>query len=156
MDDPQSGDRYTVLQNGDDPYQSYFDTDLHIANVSWDITDGYTLDYVFGDFATDEEVYQDWDGTALTLYHTDRPATWNQQSHELRLTHTGDRLSYTVGAYLWESDYRIDLMSYIGFGDFLFGLPAGTVLAVPQTVVQNTDSQAVFFEGDYKFNDSGP
>ncbi len=45
-------------------------------------------------------------------------------------------------------------MSYIGFGDFLFGLPAGTVLEVPQTVVQNTDSQAVFFEGDYKFNDA--
>jgi iron complex outermembrane receptor protein len=151
---PQSGDRYTVLQNGDDPYQSFFDTDLHIANVTWDLNDNYSLAYVFGDFATDEKVYQDWDGTARTLYHTDRPATWNQQSHELRLTHTGDRLSYTVGAYLWESDYRIDLMSYIGFGDFLFGLPAGTVLSVPQTVVQNTDSQAVFFEGDYKFNDS--
>ena len=26
LDDPQSGDRYEVLQNGDDPYQSYFDT----------------------------------------------------------------------------------------------------------------------------------
>ncbi len=154
VQNPQSGDRYTVLQNGDDPYQSYFDSELHIANVSWDISDSYSLDYVFGDFSTDEEVYQDWDGTALTLYHTDRPATWNQQSHELRLTHTGDRLSYTVGAYLWKSDYRIDLLSYIGFGDFLFGLPAGTVLTVPQTVVQNTDSEAIFFEGDYKFGDA--
>ncbi|MFZ9968121.1 MAG: TonB-dependent receptor, partial [Steroidobacteraceae bacterium] len=151
---PQSGDRYKVLQNGDDPYQSYFDSELHLLNVSWQVSDTMSVDYVMGDFSTDEKVYQDWDGTALTLYHTDRPAVWNQTSHELRLTSTGDRLSYTVGAYLWESDYRIDLSSYIGFGDLLFGLPFGTVLNVLQTVAQTTESEAFFFEGDYKFNDS--
>ncbi|MFM7274165.1 MAG: TonB-dependent receptor, partial [Gammaproteobacteria bacterium] len=152
--DPQSGDRYDVLQNGDDPYQSYFDTELHIASLQWEINDAWTLNYVFGDFATDEEVYQDWDGTSLTLYHTDRPAEWNQTSHELRVNYSGDRLNVTAGIYLWESDYRIDLTSYIGFGDLLFGLPSGTVLTVEQTVVQNTDSQAVFFEGDYELTDS--
>jgi iron complex outermembrane receptor protein len=151
---PQSGDRYKVLQNGDDPYQSYFDSELHLLNVSWQVSDTMSVDYVMGDFSTDEKVYQDWDGTALTLYHTDRPAVWNQTSHELRLTSTGDRLSYTVGAYLWESDYRIDLSSYIGFGDLLFGLPFGTVLNVLQTVAQTTESEAFFFEGDYQFNDS--
>ncbi len=151
---PQSGDRYKVLQNGDDPYQSYFDSELHLLNISWQVSDTMSVDYVMGDFSTDEKVYQDWDGTALTLYHTDRPAVWNQTSHELRLTSTGDRLSYTVGAYLWESDYRIDLSSYIGFGDLLFGLPFGTVLNVLQTVAQTTESEAFFFEGDYKFNDS--
>jgi iron complex outermembrane receptor protein len=156
---PQSGDRYTVLQNGDGsddgvPYQSYFDTELHIAHVNWEVNDAYTVNYVFGDFSTDEKVYQDWDGTSRTLYHTDRPATWNQQSHELRLGFTGDKLSYTAGLYYWESDYRIDLMSYIGFGDVLFGLPPGTVLEIPQTVVQNTESTAFFIEGDYKFNDA--
>jgi iron complex outermembrane receptor protein len=109
---------------------------------------------VFGYFTTDEKVYQDWDGTALTLYHTDRPADWNQRSHELRWTHTGDRLSYTLGAYYWDSDYRIDLTSYIGFGDLLFGLPSGTVLTVLQTVAQTTESKARFFEGDYKFTDA--
>ncbi|MGA0028226.1 MAG: TonB-dependent receptor plug domain-containing protein, partial [Steroidobacteraceae bacterium] len=138
---PQSGDRYKVLQNGDDPYQSYFDSELHLLNVSWQVSDTMSVDYVMGDFSTDEKVYQDWDGTALTLYHTDRPAVWNQTSHELRLTSTGDRLSYTVGAYLWESDYRIDLSSYIGFGDLLFGLPFGTVLNVLQTVAQTTESE---------------
>ena len=151
---PQSGDRYVVLQDGDDPYQSYFDSELHLANIRWNINDNDTIEYVFGDFSTDEKVYQDWDGTALTLYHTDRPAVWDQQSHELRLTHTGERFTYTAGLYFWDSDYRIDLTSYIGFGDFLFGLPPGTVLTVPQTVIQNTDSQAVFFEGDYKINDA--
>jgi iron complex outermembrane receptor protein len=154
LDTPQSGDRYVVLQDGNDPYQSYFDTELHTVNASYSLSDTNEIEYVFGYFSTDEQVYQDWDGTALTLYHTDRPAVWNQRSHELRLTHTGDRLSYTLGAYYWDSDYRIDLTSYIGFGDFLFGLPAGTVLTVLQTVAQTTESKALFFEGDYKFNDS--
>jgi iron complex outermembrane receptor protein len=152
---PQSGDRYVVLQDGDDPYQSYFDTELHTLNATYALSDEYEVAYVFGDFSTDEKVYQDWDGTARTLYHTDRPGTWNQQSHELRLTHTGDRLSYTVGGYYWDSDYRMDLTSYIGFFD-LFDptLPPGTIVSFDQTVVQNTKSYAGFFEGDYAFNDS--
>jgi iron complex outermembrane receptor protein len=151
---PQSGDRYTVLQNGLGTYQTFFDSDLHIANIGWDVNDSNRIEYVFGRFSTEEEVFQDWDGTALTLYHTDRPATWDQTSHELRWVHSGDRLDYTVGIYAWESDYRIDLRSYIGFGDLLFGLPMGTVLTVDQTVVQNTESKAAFFEADYRLTDA--
>lgn len=151
---PQSGDRYTVLQNGVGDYQTFFDSELHIANVRWDINDSNALEYVFGKFSTEEEVFQDWDGTARTLYHTDRPATWNQASHELRWVSSGDRLDFTAGLYLWDSDYRMDLRSYIGFGDVLFGLPAGTVLTIDQTVVQNTESKAIFFEGDYRLTDA--
>jgi iron complex outermembrane receptor protein len=153
VDDPQSGDRYVVLQDAEDPYQSYFDSDMHVANARWNLSDANQVVYVFGNFKTDEKVYQDWDATPLVLYHTDRPAEYEQSSHELRFTHTGERLSYTVGAYYWNSDYKIDLTSYIGFGDFLFGLPSGTVLTVPQTVEQETDSSAFFFEGDYAFTD---
>ena len=154
LDTPQSGDRYTVLQNGNGTYQTYFDSELHIANIGWDVREGDRIEYVFGRFSTDEKVFQDWDGTALTLYHTDRPAVWNQTSHELRWVHTGDKLDYTVGLYAWDSDYRIDLRSYIGFGDLLFGLPMGTVLTVDQTVVQNTESKAAFFEADYRLTDA--
>ncbi len=154
LQNPQSGDRYTVLQNGVGTYQTFFDSDLHIANIGWDVNEGNRIEYVFGRFSTEEEVFQDWDGTALTLYHTDRPATWDQTSHELRWVHSGDRLDYTIGVYAWESDYRIDLRSYIGFGDLLFGLPMGTVLTVDQTVVQNTDSKAAFFEADYRLTDA--
>jgi iron complex outermembrane receptor protein len=152
---PQSGSDYKVLQNDDPPYQSYFDTETHIVNATWSVNDSYSFDYVFGDFSTDEEVYQDWDATPLTLYHTDRPAKWNQQSHELRLNYSGDRLSYTAGLYYWDSDYKIDLVSYIGFFDFFFGLPPGSVGVVPltQTVAQTTKSKAAFLEADYQFTD---
>jgi iron complex outermembrane receptor protein len=151
---PQSGDRYTVAQNDDPPYPTYFDTKTHIINATWSINDSYDMVYVFGDFSTDEQVYQDWDGTPLTLYHTDRPATWDQQSHELRLNYSGDRLSYTAGLYYWDADYHIDLFSYIGFVDFLFGYPPGTVAEVPQSVWQTTKSSAIFVEGDYRLTDN--
>ena len=162
---PQSGDRYVVLQ--DEPGDNaFFDSDMHIFNARWDAAPGYRLDYLFGYFTTEEAVTQDWDGTPLTLYHTDRPATYAQRSHELRLTHVTDSpLSYTLGAYYWKSNYRIDLLSFIGFGDAIgfwtcpppapgqFPTPC-FVLSVPQTVAQHTESYAGFFEGDYRFSDA--
>ncbi|HEX7034571.1 MAG TPA: TonB-dependent receptor [Pseudomonadales bacterium] len=154
---PQSGEDYTVLQNDDPPYQTFFDTETHIVNASWDIDERYGLEFVYGRFETDEEVYQDWDSTPLTLYHTDRPATWEQDSYELRLNYSGDRLSYTAGAYYWESDYHIDLTSYIGFGAVL-GVPGAgfddsVVFPVFQTVAQKTESYAFFVEADYRLAD---
>jgi len=155
---PQSGDRYIVLQNDDPPYPTFFDTKTHIINASWDINNSYDMAFVFGDFSTDEEVYQDWDATPETLYHTDRPATWDQTSYELRLNYTGNRFSYTAGLYYWDADYHIDLVSYIGFFDIFQSppLPPGTVgtVTIPQSVTQTTKSSAIFFEGDYQFTDS--
>jgi len=152
----QAGNRRESVSNGFDK-NAIFDTDMHVFDTTWRFADGYQLDYLFGYFKTHEKVYQDWDGTPLTLYHTDRPADYDQQSHELRLTHSSDsKLSYTVGVYAWESKYRIDLLSYIGFADFLYGpdvVRPGTVLTVPQSVRQKTTSYAGFFEADWKFTD---
>ena len=153
---PQSGSDYVVLQNDDPPYQTYFDTETHILNVAWDLNEQYSLDFVFGRFETDEEVFQDWDSSPLSLYHTDRPATWEQDSYELRLNFVGERLSYTAGAYYWESEYGIDLVSYIGFGA-VFGLPFpfddSIVFPLFQNVDQETESYAVFIEADYQLSD---
>ncbi len=151
---PQGGNRYVTYAN-DAPKPAYFNSDMHTLHAEYNLAPGYKLDYLFGYFKTDEAAHQDWDGTALQLYSTDRPATYYQHSHELRLTHSGDgALSYTVGLYDWNSAYRINLLSYIGFVDFLYGYPAGTVFQVPQTVQQHTDSYAAFFEGDYKFDNN--
>ena len=66
---------------------------------------------MYGVFETHDEVYQYRDSTPLTLNHTDRPATSEQDSFELRLNYEGDRLSYTAGSYYWEYDYSIELTS---------------------------------------------
>lgn len=159
---PQGGNRYVALSN-DAPSPAFFNSDMHTLHVEYTPVPGYKVDYLFGYFKTAEGAHQDWDGTPLQLYSTDRPATYFQRSHELRLTHAGEGpLSYTVGLYGWNSGYRIDLMSYIGFLDFLqyaggnesWADFTGVVAAVPQTVQQHTDSYAGFFEGDWKFNDA--
>jgi len=150
---PQSGNRYVVLGQ-DAPMPAFFNTQMHNLGAVWDIGSGYKINYLFGYFKTAEGANQDWDGTPLALYETLRPARYYQHSNELRLSYGGDGpLSYTVGLYEWNSGYRIDLNSSIGFVDFLYGLPAGTVVTVLQTVQQKTDSYAGFFEGDYKFAD---
>jgi len=83
------------------------------------------------------------------LFHTDRPAEYKQTTNELRLTYdAGGSLSYTIGAYYWDSDYEIRLRSFIGF------VVPGLVLDLPQTTKQTSKSGAIFFEGDYMFNDS--
>jgi iron complex outermembrane receptor protein len=138
---PQSGpNRYVVLGDGA-PAPATFKSTLHIVNATWEFAPDYKLDYVFGRFTTAETAYQDWDATPLLLYHTDRPAKYKQNSHELRLTHQGSGpLSFVLGGYYWESSYRIDLLSYVG-------------ITVPQTAEQTTKSYAAFFEGDYKVTD---
>ena len=145
LDTPSSGDRYDVVQNG--PNEASFDADTHIASVAWAIDDEWALDYIFGYRETDEEVLQDFDATPETLFETTRPEVYDQTSHELRLTRSGDRLDFVVGAYLFDMEYTVDLVSFIGFA-----VP-DTILSIPQTANQQTDSWALFFESDYSLTE---
>jgi iron complex outermembrane receptor protein len=132
------------------PMEATFDTDLHSFELRWDINENYRVDYLFGHWESDETILSNWDGTPELLYGTDRPADYEQDSHELRLTYDArDRLSFVLGAYLWSSEYSIDLNSYIGFNpDF-----PGQILDIYQYGSQKTDSWAVFLEADYKLTD---
>lgn len=153
-DTPQGGSRYESVQNDPD-FGAYFNSSLHVGSARWDVGNGYALDYLFGHFRTDEDGRWDFDGTPLTLYHTQRPQQYRQTSHEVRLSFDNDgTLSYTAGLYSYRSRYHINNLSFIGFGDLLFGLPFGTVLEVPQDVSQKTKSYAAFFEGDIKVTDA--
>jgi iron complex outermembrane receptor protein len=163
---PVSGDRLAVLQafdgytwpfgeadspdfehNGLSPYDSTFDADSHQLEVRWDINDDYRIDYIGGYWETEETVITDWDGVTDLLFHTDRPADYEQLTNELRLTYdAGGRLAYTVGAYVWDSEYEIRLLSWIAGGPGLF-------LELPQTTNQDSESYALFFEGDYRFGE---
>ena len=133
------------------PMDATFDTDAHTFEVRWDINENYRLDYLYGYWESEETILSNWDGTPQLLYGTDRPADYEQDSHELRLTYDArDRLSFVLGGYLWNSEYSIDLNSYIGFNpDF-----PGQFLDIYQYSNQETDSWAVFFEADYKLTDA--
>src|SRR5450631_156429 len=111
---PQSGNRYVVLGE-DAPQPAFFNTQMHNLSAVWDVGSGYKVNYLFGYFKTAEDANQDWDGTALTLYETLRPARYYQHSNELRLSYGGAwPFTYTVGLYEWNSGYPIDLDSSIG------------------------------------------
>jgi iron complex outermembrane receptor protein len=107
------------------------------------------VDYLYGHWESDETILSNWDGTPELLFGTDRPATYDQDSHELRLTYDGGgALSFVNGLYLWDSKYDIDLNSYVGFP-----VP-GTILDIYQYTEQTTESWAVFFEADYAVNEA--
>lgn len=150
LDTPVSGDRWKTTQDIDGPNDATFDADTHIVELRWDISDALRLDYVFGSWETEETVLTDFDAVAPLLFHTSRPAEWEQTSHELRLTFDdgSSPFSGTAGVYLWDSEYEIRLRSFIGFA-----VP-DTVLDLPQTSAQNAESWALFFEGDYDITDS--
>lgn len=121
-----------------------FDTEFHQLEARWEINDAFQMDYLYGSWESDETILSNWDGTPLLLYGTDRPAQYNQQSHELRLTYNGGgNLSFVAGGYLWESDYAIQLRSYVP------GDAPDSILNILQETQQDTDSLALFFEADY-------
>ncbi|MED5437311.1 MAG: TonB-dependent receptor, partial [Pseudomonadota bacterium] len=154
---PQSGDRYTVYNNEPKRRDASFESFTGIIEVRWDISDNHKLDYILGRKTTDEVVDQDWDGTPLTLYHTDRNAEYEQTSHEIRLTSDLDgSLNYVVGVYKWDSEYTIPMESRIGFFDLFGAVPTqDPLIVVPiyNYTHQETDSIAAFFEADYDIND---
>ncbi len=148
VDTPVSGDRWRTTQALVGPNDATFDADTHVLEVRWDLTDALRFDYIFGSWETEETVLTDWDAVAPLLFHTTRPAEYEQQTHELRLTFDdGGPLSGTAGVYFWDSEYDIRLRSFIGFA-----IP-DVVLDLPQFSHQETKSWAVFAEGDWALTD---
>lgn len=144
---PTSGDRYVSTANGRLEKNATFKLDMAIAKATYDLGSDMQIDYIFGWLKTNEKIHQDFDGSPLTLYHTDRPARWRQTTNELRLTKGGSGpLTFVLGGYLWDSRYGIDLKNYIGFA----GPP---LLTSEQEVRQTNKSWAVYGEGDYELID---
>jgi iron complex outermembrane receptor protein len=125
-----------------------FDAETHIIEARWDITDNLRMNYIYGSFETEETIVSNWTAEEPMLFGTDRPAEYEQQSHELRFTYdAGGPLKFVAGVYDWQSEYDIRLRSWITF------VVPGVVLDIPQYTHQETDSQAAFFEGDFAFTD---
>lgn len=142
--EPTSGNRYVSLGDGPLGYNAFFDLDMAIGKAKYDLNDEMSVMYILGHVRTSEGATQDWDASPLPLYHTDRPAKWKQTTHEVRLTRGGGGpLSFVLGAYLWDSDYTINLKNYVGFA----GVP---LLTSAQDVKQTTQSWALFGEADYR------
>jgi iron complex outermembrane receptor protein len=129
--------------------EATFDTELYAFESRWNISDSYRVDYLFAHWESDEEAITNWDGTPELLYGTSRPGTYDQDSHELRLTYDASgKLSFVGGLYYWENSYTADSNSWVGFP-----VP-GSILDIYQFTEQETKSTAIFFEGDYAVTDA--
>jgi iron complex outermembrane recepter protein len=141
--EPTSGDRFVSVSNGRLDKNATFKLDMAVAKATYDVGSDMQLDYILGWLKTDETITQDFDTTPFTLYHTDRPARWRQTTNELRLTKGGSGpVTFVLGAYLWDSEYTINLKNYIGFA-------APPLLTSAQDVTQTNKSWAIYGEGDY-------
>ncbi|EED34784.1 TonB-dependent receptor [Luminiphilus syltensis NOR5-1B] len=146
--DPGSLALYSTdtLEEVDPP--ATFNAETHIFDVRWSITDALQMDYIYGTFETEETIVSNWTAEPVVLFGTDRPAEYKQESHELRFTYDdGGRLKLVAGGYHWDSSYDIRLRSWVTF------IVPGTIFYTPQDTRQTTDSQALFFEGDYALSD---
>jgi iron complex outermembrane receptor protein len=129
--------------------ESSFDTESYALEARWNISDSYAVDYLYGSWESDEEAISNWDGTPELLYGTSRPGTYEQESHELRLTYDpSGKLSFVGGLFFWENSYTATSNSWVGFPQ------PGTIFDIYQFTEQETESTAVFFEADYALTDA--
>jgi len=159
---PFFGGGTVTFPNGEPARDATFDTETHILEAHADFGDHYRMDLIIGRWETEETVLTDWDATSEVRFHTDRPAEYEQTTAELRISSDSDGpLDWTLGAYWWDSEYEIRLVSVLGFfpppgPPFVvrledFGFPAPVDL--PQFTNQESESWAVFGEADWAIND---
>ena len=150
---PDPGDQIIAFSTPDQAREAEmlatFDADTHILEARWQATDAVKVEYIFGSYESDETIISNWDGTPEFLYGTTRPATYEQTTHELRVTWDNDGpINAVLGGYLWDSEYEIPLRSWVGF------VVPGLVLDILQRTRQESESQALFADVDWRISDS--
>jgi iron complex outermembrane recepter protein len=145
---PDTGrlDRYS--QNF--PNEAELDGDYHTLRAEWGPTEDHTVTVLFGYRDQPEVVYQDFDAVAADIFSTRRDQDYEQTSLDVQLTSMwNERLTTTAGLFLWNSEYRLRQDTY-----FLFGTFTDTNTSVFQDTLHETDSFAIYFEGDYDVTDT--
>jgi iron complex outermembrane recepter protein len=131
--EPQSGDKQVAV--GDGPNHLRLDVDSYIANVNWDLGDTYALTYIGGYITSDDDTAFDFDGSPETIYHARKQSDYQQRSHELRLSRTGEVFSGQAGLYFWDADsYSINRAPSLN-----------------DRAWASSESFSVYGEGDFRF-----
>lgn len=133
-------DLYTVFSN--DLGSIEFDEVALSAQVDWEFG-GLTLTSITALKDSDERVVQDFDGTSIPFFLTDRAQDYRQFSHELRLG--GEffpGVSGVLGMFYWDSEYQLDQTTT---------LPSGAQTN-PMTDHQ-TESFAIFGDFDVELSE---
>lgn len=147
-DTPDTGrfDRYHQNFSND----AELDGDYHTLRADWDVNENHLVTALFGYRDQPEVVFQDFDAVPVDIFSTKRDQDYDQTSFDLQLTSLwNDRLTTTAGVFLWNSEYRLQQDTY-----FLFGTFPDTSSNLFQDTSHETDSYAVYIEGDYALTDA--
>lgn len=147
-DTPDTGrlDRY----NQNFPNDAKLDGDYHTLRADWDVNEDHGVTVLFGYRDQPERVFQDFDAAPTNNFSTLRDQDYDQTSLDLQLSSTwNDRLTTTAGLFLWNSEYTLRQNTF-----FIFGTFPDINTNVFQDTNHETDSYAVYVEGDYQLTDA--
>ncbi len=155
-DKPLSGDR----RKGAGDLMQDFKLKSHDyqLDVGWEINDSFNAVMIGAHREIEEVSYLDFDGSPIELFHAYRPNDYDQDSLEARVDYDGGgNLTFTTGYFKWKSKLKdwtneTDISLFLGLpsvDDCGFdGIPCSL-----QTASAKSDSDSVFFEGDYRLTD---
>ncbi|GAB3287564.1 TonB-dependent receptor [Parahaliea aestuarii] len=154
-DKPLSGDRRKGA--GDLEQDFELDSEDYQVDLNWEINSDLSAVLVAAHREMDEVSFLDFDGSPTEIFHAYRPNSYEQDSLELRFDYdAGDALSFTAGYFNWQSELtdwvnETDISLFIGVPVEACGFDG--VPCSLQTAEASSDSDSVFFEGDYRLSD---
>ena len=130
----------TVFQNTEQT--ASVEVEAVTLNVEYDINENNKLVFVYGTREMEETSLQEFDASALELFRVSRPQFEEQESIEVRWESKFTNGQFTLGGYLWDSEYDAWQTTYFfgGFNDS------------PRTL-HSTENTAFFGQLDYDVTD---
>lgn len=126
-------------------------------DLNWAINDDISAVFTYAHREMDEVSYLDFDGSPQELFHAYRPNEYEQDSMEIRFDYdAGGPLTFTGGYFKWKSELtdwenETDISTILGLAVDACGFD--TVACNLQTATAESDSDSVFFEGDYRLSE---
>ena len=130
----------TVFQNT--KQSASVEVEAVTLNVEYDINENNKIVFVYGTREMEETSLQEFDASALELFRVSRPQFEEQESIEVRWESKFTNGQFTLGGYLWDSEYDAWQTTYFfgGFNDS------------PRTL-HSTENTAFFGQLDYDVTD---
>jgi iron complex outermembrane receptor protein len=122
-------------------------------------TDDFLYTYIYAARDMDEQNMQDFDGSPAHLLRMNYYNDWEQTSHEFRITSQfSETFEFVAGYYDWNVEYEqfwdvFDLFYQLSRLIGWQGGGWGSDVASSNGQNQTTDSQAIYFSGDWHVND---
>jgi hypothetical protein len=135
----QNGDPFTG--SGSRPAVMEYKENFGVVEANWDFAQDYRATYLYGYLSGHDDIAFDSDGSPADFFSVRRWGEYKQESHELRVTRSGDKFNWQLGGYLWDSESEdSNIYELSNFFDYFEG---------------SSESTSVFGEGDLRFAESG-